>query len=169
MFTTEIALIAAVARNGAIGLGNDLIFREAADQKHFRETTLGHPVLMGRKTWDSLPPRFRPLPGRRNLVISRNTAFEAPGADMVHDLDQALNRVQDAQRIFVIGGAQLYALALPRAQLLVLTEVQAELDGDTFFPAWERSQFEEVDSQSAATAAGVPYRFVTYRRRAQPT
>ena len=169
MFTTEIALIAAVARNGAIGLGNDLIFREAADQKHFRETTLGHPVLMGRKTWDSLPPRFRPLPGRRNLVISRNTAFEAPGADMVHDLDQALNRVQDAQRIFVIGGAQLYALALPRAQLLVLTEVQAELDGDTFFPAWERSQFEEVDSQSAATAAGVPYRFVTYRRRVQRT
>ena len=169
MSTPEIALIAAVARNGAIGLGNDLIFREAADQKHFRQTTQGHPVVMGRKTWDSLPPRFRPLPGRRNLVISRNTALEAPGADVVQDLDQALNRVQDTQRIFVIGGAQLYALALPRAQLLVLTEVQAELNGDTFFPAWDRTQFEEVTSQSAVTAAGVPYRFVTYRRRAPRT
>jgi len=161
----EIALIAAVARNGAVGLGNDLIFREAADQKHFRDTTLGHPVVMGRKTWDSLPPRFRPLPGRRNLVVSRNPSFLAPGAEVAQDLDQALSQLQDAQRVFIIGGAQLYALALPQAQLLVLTEVQADLPGDTFFPPWDRSQFEELQSQSAVTAHGVPYRFVTYRRR----
>lgn len=165
MPSPEIALIAAVARNGAIGLGNDLIFREPADQKHFRDTTLGHPVVMGRKTWESLPARFRPLPDRRNIVVSRNRAFAAAGAEVAHDLDQALAQAQGAPRLFVIGGAELYRLALPQAQWLMLTEVDADLQGDTFFPAWDRSQFEELDSQSAFTTAGVPYRFVTYRRR----
>ncbi len=168
MPSPEIALIAAVARNGAIGLGNDLIFREPADQKHFRDTTLGHPVVMGRKTWESLPARFRPLPGRRNIVVSRNRAFAAAGAEVAHDLDQALAQAQGAPRLFVIGGAELYRLALPRAQWLMLTEVDADLQGDTFFPAWDRTRFEQIDSHAAATAAGLPFRFVTYRRRAQP-
>lgn len=165
MPSPDIALIAAVARNGAIGLGNDLIFREAADQRHFRDTTMGHAVVMGRKTWDSLPPRFRPLPGRQNIVVSRNPSFQAPGAQVAHDLDQALEQAQGAQRVFVVGGAQLYQLALPQAQWLVLTEVEADLDGDTFFPAWDRSQFQAIAGDTAVTAAGVHYRFVTYRRR----
>lgn len=165
MPSPEIALIAAVARNGAIGLGNDLIFREAADQKHFRDTTLGHAVVMGRKTWDSLPTRFRPLPGRQNIVVSRNPSLQAPGAEVAHDLDQALRLAQGAQRVFVVGGAQLYQLALPQAQCLVLTEVEADLDGDTFFPAWDRSLFQEIAGDTTVTAAGVRYRFVTYRRR----
>ncbi len=161
----EIALIAAVARNGAIGRGNALLFDEPADQRHFRATTLACPVIMGRKTWDSLPPRFRPLPGRRNVVVSRSAATRAIGAEVAPSLEQALALVADAPRAFVIGGAELYAQALPLAQTLVLTEIDADLEGDAFFPSWDRSLFEETSSAAAVTAAGVPYRFVTYTRR----
>ena len=161
----EIALIAAVARNGAIGRDNTLLFNEPADQRHFRDTTMGCPVIMGRKTWDSLPARFRPLPGRRNVVVSRNAALRAEGAAVATSLEQALALVADAPRAFVMGGAQLYAQALPLAQTLVLTEIDADLDGDAHFPAWDRSLFDEVSSSRAVSAAGVPYRFVTYRRR----
>ena len=161
----RLALIAAVARNGAIGRGNDLVWREPADQAHCRETTRGCPVIMGRRTWDSLPARFRPLPGRRNLVVSRNPAFDAPGAEVVTTLDEALQRVALAERVFVIGGAALYALALPRADELVLTEVDTELPGDTFFPPWDRRAFEEVERRPAVGQDGVPFAFVTYRRR----
>ena len=161
----RLALIAAVARNGAIGSGNDLVWREPADQAHFRETTRGCPVIMGRRTWDSLPPRFRPLPGRRNLVVSRNPAFDATGAEVVTTLDEALQRVAQADRVFVIGGAALYALALPHADELVLTEVDTDLPGDTFFPPWDRAAFEEVERRPAVGQDGVPFAFVTYRRR----
>ena len=163
--TPEITLIAAVARNGVIGRGNELVFHEAADQRHFRASTMGCPVLMGRKTWDSLPERFRPLPGRHNLVLSRQPGLQLPGADVVHSLPEALARVAGAARLFVIGGAQLYALALPLAHTLELTEVDADLAGDSFFPAWDRSQFEATGAHGAATTAqGLPYRFVSYRR-----
>ena len=162
---TEIVLIAAVARNGAIGRGNDLLFRERADQQHFRELTWGHPVLMGRKTWDSIPARYQPLPGRRNLVLSRSAGWAAPGAERVDSLPAALTLLASARTLFVIGGAQLYAQALPLAQRLELTEVDADLDGDTFFPAWERPQFSATRSAPAVTADGTPYTFVSYRRR----
>jgi len=165
----EIALIAAVARNGAIGRDNALLFDEPADQRHFRAATLGCPVIMGRKTWDSLPARFRPLPGRRNVVVSRDAALQAEGAELAPSLAQALALVADAPRAFVIGGAQLYAQALPLADTLVLTEIDADLDGDTHFPAWDRSQFVERSSTAAVTAAGVAYRFVTYDRRPHAT
>jgi dihydrofolate reductase len=161
----QIALIAAVARNGAIGLHNGLIFNEPTDQKHFRATTLGCPVIMGRKTWDSLPARFKPLPGRRNLVLSRNPGLLAPGAETAADLDQALAKLQDAPKIFVLGGEQLFALALPQAHQLVLTEVDADLAGDVFFPHWDRRQFKESSRSSHRTEAGVPYHFVVYDRR----
>jgi dihydrofolate reductase len=160
----EVVLIAAVARNGAIGRGNALIFNEPADQRHFRQATMGCPVVMGRRTWESLPVRFRPLPGRRNVVVTRNPAFDAPGAERVQSLDEALQHLADAPRIFVIGGAQLYAAALPLAQRLMLTEVDADLDGDTFFPPWDRVPFAEVSRQSERTDAGTPFHFVTYER-----
>jgi dihydrofolate reductase len=163
--TTDLVLIAAVARNGAIGLGNGLIFNEPADQQHFRAATLGCPVVMGRKTWDSLPARFRPLPGRRNVVVSRNAGFAAPGAEVTTNLPAALALLQDAPRVFVIGGAQIYAQALPLVTGLLLTEVDADLAGDTFFPAWDRRAFRETERRSAITASGVGYAFVTYRRR----
>lgn len=160
----KLSLIAAVPRNRAIGRDNQLLWQEGADQRHFRATTMGCPVVMGRKTWESLPERFRPLPGRRNVVVSRDAAYAAPGADVAGSLDAALSRLQDAPKVFVMGGAQLYALALPRADEMVLTEIDTDLDGDVFFPAWDRSQWAEVQRQGASTEQGVNYAFVTYRR-----
>lgn len=161
----ELILIAAVARNGAIGKGNDLLFKDPADQRHFKQATMGCPVVMGRKSWDSLPPRFRPLPGRRNVVVSRNAALQLEGAETATGLDAALSLLAGEARVFVIGGAALYAMALPQADTLMLTEVHADLAGDTFFPAWPRSSFDEVSRQPAVSAAGVGFDFVTYRRR----
>ena len=161
----ELVLIAAVARNGAIGNDNGLLFRDPADQRHFRLATMGCPVVMGRKTWDSLPPRFRPLPGRLNVVVSRNAGFVAEGAQTASSLDAALALLAGEARVFVIGGAALYAMALPQADTLMLTEVHADLAGDTFFPTWRHGDFDEVSRQAAVSAAGVGFDFVTYRRR----
>lgn len=161
----ELVLIAAVARNGAIGRDNDLVFGDPADQRHFRQATMGWPVVMGRKTWDSLPTRFKPLPGRRNIVVTRSPAWQAPGAERAGGLDEALRLAQGAERVFVMGGGELYRLALPRADTLLLTEVDADLPGDTFFPAWDRSRFTATDSQPHTTAGGVGFAIVTYRRK----
>lgn len=159
-----LGLIAAVARNGAIGKDNGLLWRESADQRHFRQVTIGCPVIMGRRTWDSLPARFRPLPGRRNLVLSRDAAWRAEGAEACSTLDTALAACADAERVFVIGGAQLYALALPLIDVLELTEVDADLDGDTFFPRWDRAAFAETRRERHTSDTGVAYSFVTYER-----
>ncbi len=161
----ELVLIAAVARNGAIGRGNELVFRDAADLRHFRQTTLGSPVLMGRKTWQSLPERFRPLPGRHNIVLSRDAGFHAPGASVATSLDDALRQAGSAARVFVIGGAQLYAAALPQADRLLLTEVDADLDGDAFFPAWNRADFTLTAREPAVGEGELPFAFASYRRR----
>src|SRR5690606_1899455 len=133
--------------------------------KHFRRVTMGCPVVMGRKTWDSLPARFRPLPGRRNVVLTRDAAWQAEGAERVGSLDEALALLAEAPKVFVIGGAQVYAEALPRADELVLTEIDAVFDADAFFPAWTRGEFEKVSSEARATDGGTPYRFIVYRRR----
>lgn len=163
---SRIALIASVARNGAIGRGNDLLWREPADQQHFRRSTLGCPVVMGRRTWESLPARFRPLPGRRNIVVSRNPAWLAEGAEAVSSLDAALALAAEAPKVFVIGGGELYAAAMPLADELVLTEVDAVFDdADTFFPPYA-DRFTEVARERHRSAAGVDFAFVTYRRRA---
>lgn len=163
----ELALIAAVARNGVVGRDNQIPWHLPEDFAHFRQTTMGCPVVMGRRTWDSLPPRFRPLPGRRNLVVTRQHDWRADGAEVAHGLDEALALVADAPTVFVIGGAQLYAEALPRADRLVLTEIDREYDGDAYFPAWDRNAYDEVERRPAqAGADGVPLAFVTYRRRA---
>ena len=157
-----LALIAAVARNGAIGRGNALLWHEPEDQRHFRRVTMGCPVIMGRTTWDSLPERFRPLPGRRNIVLTRNAQWQAEGAERADSLDAALALVADASKVFVIGGGNLYAQALPRADELLLTEIDADLDGDTFFPAWDRSRFVVASREERITADGLHYAFVTY-------
>ena len=156
-----VSLIAIVARDGGIGHHNGLLWHLSEDLKHFKRTTLGCPVIMGRKTWDSIG---RPLPGRRNIVVTRNAAWNANGADAAADLASALKTVADTPKIFVIGGAQLYAAALPLADELVLTEVDAQAPADTFFPAWERSAFTETHRDSHADTSGLNYAFVTYRR-----
>ncbi len=160
-----LSLIAAVARNGAIGNNNDLVFRDPVDQKHFRAVTMGCPVIMGRKTWESLPERFRPLPGRRNVVVSRQPTLNVSGAELANSLDAALAATADAAQVFVIGGGALYAEALPRADRLVLTEVDAALEGNTFFPFWDRTAFREVSREAHLAADGTPFAFVTYDRR----
>lgn len=159
-----LSLIAAVARGGAIGKDNDLLWQESADQKHFRQTTMGCPVIMGRRTWDSLPARFRPLPGRRNIVVTRNEQWQAEGAEVAHSMDEALALVADAPKAFVMGGGELYSLALPVADELELTEVDADFDADTFFPAWSRQDFAEVKRETHQSASGVTFHFVTYQR-----
>jgi dihydrofolate reductase len=160
----KLALIAAVGRGGAIGLGGTMPWSLPADLAHFRQVTMGCPVVMGRKTWESLPPRFRPLPGRRNLVVTRNAAWRAEGAETCGSLDAALEGVRDAERVFVIGGGELYAQALPRAIELVLTEIDADFEADTFFPAWDRRAFTEVSRLSHVSDAGWRFAFVGYRR-----
>ncbi|HSI58372.1 MAG TPA: dihydrofolate reductase [Ideonella sp.] len=163
----RIALIAAVARNGVIGHDNQLLWRVPEDLAHFRRSTHGGPVLMGRKTWDSLPARFRPLPGRRNLVLTRQAGFEAPGAEPVHSLEQALRLAADAPTLFVIGGEQLYRAALPLADELLLTEIERDFDGDTRFPEWPRAAFAEAtrERHQAAPPNDFAFSFVSYRRR----
>ncbi len=161
-----VAVIAAVARNGAIGRDNDLLWRDPQDMAHFRAATLGCPVVMGRRTWDSLPPRFRPLPGRRNVVVTRNAHWHADGAEAATSLEQALARLADAPKVFVIGGAQLYALALPLADELVLTEIDAEApDADAFFPPFDRNAFIATEGDWQSPAANPRFRVVTWRRR----
>lgn len=160
---TRLVVIAAVARNGVIGRDGDLPWRLPEDLKHFRALTTGHPILMGRRTWDSLG---RPLPGRRNIVISGTPGWQSEGAEHAASLQAALELVVDASTAFVIGGAQLYAQALPLADGLELTEIDHDFDGDTHFPEWNRSAFVETARSSHTAAAGWPYHFVSYTRRA---
>jgi dihydrofolate reductase len=164
----RIVLVAAVARNGVIGDGERLLWHLPEDMAFFRRSTSGHPVVMGRRTWDSLPARFKPLPGRTNIVLSRDPAWQAPGATAVTDLDQALAAAAQSDAVFVIGGAQVYALALPRADELLLTEIDRDFDGATQFPAWPRNAFEEIsrESHAAAPPNNFGFAWVRYRRRA---
>ena len=164
-----LTLVAAVARNGLNGRAGALAWSHPADLARFRALTQGHVVLMGRKTWDSLPPRFRPLPGRRNVDISRQSGLALPGAEVFGSLVQALAALQGASRVCVIGGGEIYTQALPLADELALTEVDADMEGDTHFPAWSRQAWQETGreqpSQDTAAAAGPAFAFVTYRRR----
>ena len=160
-----LALIAALDRQRAIGRGGELLWHERADQQHFRALTMGSPVIMGRKTWDSLPAKFRPLPGRRNLVVTRNAAWHAPGADAAPSLPAALALVADVDKVFVIGGGELYASALPQADELVLTEIDTVFDdADAFFPAIDPARFTAARREEHRAADGTRFAFVTYRR-----
>ncbi len=160
-----LTLIAAVAKNGVIGNSNALPWHLPEDLRHFKALTLGQTVIMGRKTWESLPPRFRPLPGRLNIVVTRNSSYQAVGATVVNSLDEAANKVgAGGTASFVIGGAELYVQALPLAQRLELTEIDAAFPGDAFFPEIDRAQWREVARSSGISAAGLGYAFTTYER-----
>jgi dihydrofolate reductase len=160
----NLVLIAAVARHGAIGHDNELLVRIPEDMARFKALTMGHPVVMGRKTWDSIPAKFRPLPGRRNLVLSRTPGLQLEGAEVFASLDAALAACAGTETVCIMGGAQIYAEALPLATRLELTEIDADFQADAFFPAWPREQFEQTARQSAVTGAGLPYHFTTYDR-----
>ena len=159
----RICLIAALAANRVIGRNNTLPWHLPADLKRFKALTMGHPVVMGRKTHESIG---KPLPGRRNLVITRNLAYSAPGCEVVHSLDQAISACSGAREIFVIGGADMYRESLPRAQRLEFTEIRAEIDGDAFFPEICMSEWHETGREIHGDEAGTAFRydFASYER-----
>jgi dihydrofolate reductase len=158
----EIVIIAAVAKNRVIGKDNRLLWHLPEDMAHFRALTAGHTVIMGRKTWESLPERFRPLPGRRNIVITRQAAYAAPGAELAGSLEKALELASTATVAFVIGGEQIYRQAMAVADRLEITEVALEPEGDAWFP-----QVAAVDWEEVARTAGTGFTFVTFVRRRQ--
>ena len=123
-----VALVAAIARNGVIGRDGAIPWRIPEDVAHFKELTTGHAVVMGRRTWDSLPDRFRPLPDRRNVVVTRNTLWHAEGAERAGSVEEAVELLHDVDRVFVIGGAEIYAEALPLADEMFLTEIDDDVD-----------------------------------------
>jgi dihydrofolate reductase len=159
-----VVLVAAVAHGSVIGRDGTVPWHLPEDMAFFRRLTTGHPVVMGRRTWDSLPDRFRPLPGRRNIVVTRSPAWEAEGAERAGSLEEALGLAGDG-RVFVIGGAEIYRAALPYADELVLTEVELDVAGDALFPEWPREEFAEAAREAHVAADGTPFAFVTYRRR----
>ena len=157
------ALLFAVASNGTIGAHGALPWRLPEDLKRFRALTTGHAVIMGRKTWDSLP---RALPHRQNIVVTRDRSFRAPGAEIAHSLDEALDRVTLPPPVYCIGGAELYRLALPRADVLYLTEIARDFDGDVRLPALDPTQWREIAREPGRLEGpdGFDYAFVTHAR-----
>jgi len=156
-------LIYARAANGVIGRDNQLPWHLPEDLAHFKRTTLGCPVIMGRKTWDSLPPKFRPLPGRLNIVVTRDAGWRAEGAAVAHSLEAARALCPAGSDAWVIGGAQVYAQALPLASTVVVTEIARDFEGDAFAP-FLGPEWRETDRENHVAASGVPFAFVTYLR-----
>ena len=160
---TRLHLIFARAANGVIGANNTLPWHLPEDLAHFKRHTLGCPVIMGRKTWDSLPPKFRPLPGRLNLVVTRQPDWQAQGAQAAASLQDALAHCSDALDAWVIGGAQIYAQALALAHSVVVTEIDVQVQGDAFAPQLG-SEWREASREAHISAQGLPYSFVNYQR-----
>ena len=159
--TTRIYLVAALAKNGIIGKCGKLPWHLPEDLQHFKKLTLGHPILMGRRTWESLG---KPLPGRENIVISRQAGFEAPGASVARSVEGAIALCVGEPVVFVIGGADLYAATLPLADGLVLTELDRDYDGDTRFPDWDRKAWRVSQKETHTSREGVRFDFVLYER-----
>ncbi|MCC7325623.1 MAG: dihydrofolate reductase [Burkholderiales bacterium] len=160
----SLAVIAAVARNGVIGAGNALPWRLPEDLKRFRTLTIGHTVIMGRKTWDSLP---RALPGRQNIVVSRRDDWRGDGAEAAHSFADALARVRLPAPAFCIGGGELYAASLPYADVLHVTEIDRDFGGDARFPRIDREVWCETGRVPGRGDDGLGYAFVTYVRTAK--
>lgn len=158
-----IGLIWGQTTAGVIGRDNTIPWRIPEDMARFKDTTMGHPVVMGRLTWDSLPPRFRPLPGRRNIVVTRQDDWFADGAETAHGIEQALALAGDTA--WVMGGTQIYTAAMPFADLLAVTEIDADIEGDAFAPAigdeWTAG---DVGDWLISEKSGLRYRFLTYVR-----
>lgn len=153
-----IGLIWAQARGGVIGADGGIPWHIPEDMTFFRESTAGSTVLMGRRTWDSLPPRFRPLPGRTNIVVTRDRSWQADGAVVQHDLT-----LPDGD-LWVIGGGEVYAAALPHADLLAVTEVDADIAGDTRAPSIPEGFTKDEDAAWRESSSGLRYRHLIYRR-----
>jgi dihydrofolate reductase len=158
-------LIFARAANGVIGRDGRLPWHLPEDLAHFKRTTLGCPVIMGRKTWDSLPVKFRPLPGRTNIVITRDPSWQVEGTLRVPSIEQALALCASESDVWVIGGAQIYAQTLPMAHSVVVTEIDRDFDGDAYAPELG-PEWKETAREAHVAASGLPFAFVTYLRQA---
>jgi dihydrofolate reductase len=158
-----LSIIAAVARNGAIGKNNQLLWHISEDLRYFKQITSGHTVIMGRKTFESIG---KPLPNRANIVISRTLAPENNGVSVVPDLNAAIAQCRNEAEVFIIGGGSIYREALPLARRLYLTEVHADCDGDTFFPPLDTHRWKEISRQDFpnGVAFPLPFSFVVYEK-----
>jgi dihydrofolate reductase len=156
-------LIFARAANGVIGKAGTMPWHLPEDLAHFKRSTLGSPVIMGRKTWDSLPPRFRPLPGRLNVVITRQRDWQATGASVAHSLPDAMALCPPNGDVWIIGGAEIYAQALPLATTAVVTEIEASYDGDAYAPQFG-PEWKETARERQLSSTGLSFSFVTYTR-----
>lgn len=163
-----ISMIAALTRNRVIGRNNDLPWHLPDDMKFFMLTTKGHHVIMGRKNYDSIPEKFRPLPNRTNVVISRQSGLKLPNCIVVNSLEAAVEIAKKAgeKELFIIGGSSIYTLGMPLADRLYLTEIDTELQGDTYFPAVDKSRWREVSRKHhpADDRHAYPFDFVIYNR-----
>jgi dihydrofolate reductase len=165
----KISLIVAMASNRVIGLNNKMPWHLSADLKRFKKITMGSPILMGRKTFESIG---RPLPGRTNIILTRNPAYTQEGCVVVNDLETAIwTGCRNSGEIFVIGGSDLYAALLPRAETIYLTEIRKEFPGDTFFPALDMNNWSEVEREDVdddRDDAGFGYSFLRLDRKIKP-
>ena len=161
MTQPAISMIVARSRNHVIGRDNQMPWKISADLQFFKRVTMGHPVIMGRKTWESIG---RPLPGRRNIVVSRNTTYEPTGGELAGSLDEALNQLSEAPRVFVIGGEQLFKQAFDKADRLYITEINIDIEGgDTFFEVPNQSDWKEVE-RTPGSENDIQFDFVTLER-----
>ena len=157
-----ISMIVARSRNHVIGRDNQMPWKISADLQFFKKVTMGHPVIMGRKTWESIG---RPLPGRRNIVVSRNSDLKLNGAEVVNSLDAALATLNEFPRVFVIGGEQLFTQAFPKADRLYITEINIDVDGgDTFFEVPNQSEWKEIE-RTPASEGEITFNFITLERK----
>jgi dihydrofolate reductase len=160
MTNPAISMIVARSRNHVIGKDNHMPWKISADLQFFKKVTMGYPIIMGRKTWESIG---RPLPGRRNIVVSRNSDYQAKGAELVLSLDDALKSLREFERVFVIGGQQLFSQAFPLADQLFITEIELEVEGDTFFEVPDPQNWEIVE-RVAASEGAIQFSYVTLNR-----
>jgi dihydrofolate reductase len=161
----QIVLVVAKSENNVIGVDGDLPWKISADLKHFKAITMGHPIVMGRKTWDSIG---RPLPGRRNIVITRRDDLVIDGVDVVKSIDAALDlcRADGAEKAMIVGGGQIYADIMDQADVIELTEVHSDIQGDTVFPMIDRDVWQETARQTTPADGDTPaYSFVTLTKR----
>ena len=159
----KLHLIYARARNGVIGKDNQMPWHLPEDLAHFKRVTLGQPVIMGRKTWDSLPAKFRPLPGRLHIVVTRQGNWQAEGALRAGSIEEAMRLCGEAPDAWIMGGAEIYRQAEPLASTAVVTEIDAEFDGDAFAPTLS-TPWREIHRESHVAANGLTFSFVTYQQ-----
>jgi len=165
----QISMIAAVAENYVIGKDNDLVWRLPDDMKFFMQKTTGHHVIMGRKNFESLPPKYRPLPNRTNIVITRQENYKAEGAHVVNSVQEALviAHKNDEQEAFIIGGGEIYKLGLDIADTMYITEIHESFEGDAYFPEFDKSKWNEIERipHPVDEKHKYPFDFVTYKKK----